>query len=145
MGAICERTFYRLNNFISWSCGGICLALFLFLAQEFLNFHYILSRFLVSLNMVLFKDLPPPSLLWLPIRPEDLESRDPSIWRCVPKAGHIVVFTWVLVLPCRSFSFPFHHPHESHADLHTNNGVHASWSTTSSASNPAVAQNLGGS
>lgn len=68
MGAICERTFYRLNNFISWSCGSIGLALFLFLAQEFLHFHYILSRFLTSLNMVLFKDLPPPSLLWPPIR-----------------------------------------------------------------------------
>lgn len=136
MGAICETIFQRLNKFISWRCNGICLASFLFSAPEFLPFHYILSRFLMFLNMVLFKDLPPSSLLWPPIRPEDLGAETPLFNAVFLKLG----ISWSSHGSC-----PFHHPHESHADLHTNSGVHASWSAISSASNPAVAQKLGGS
>lgn len=103
MGAICERIFQRLNKFISWRCDGICLASFLFSAPEFLPFHYIVSRFLMFLNMVFFKDLPPSCLLWPPIRPEDLGAETPLFNAVFLKLG----ISWSSRGSC-----PFQHPHD---------------------------------
>ena len=68
MGVMWDRIFCRWTVFIMWSCCSICLALFLSPAQESLHFPCILSKFLMPLNMVLFKDLSSSSLLWPPWR-----------------------------------------------------------------------------